>query len=297
MHFEGPLRPLLQSSNATAALAPVRKQFEAADLAMVNFETAITERGTPLVKDYTFRAPASSLGILRDAGVDVVTVANNHGVDFGPVGLQDTLAAKDSGTLAMVGVGRNAAEAYAPWITTIKGQRIAVIGATQVIDTEYISSWTATDSQAGLASAKEEERLLAAVRDARTKADTVVVYLHWGTSNQTCPNTQQQALAPRLVDAGADVIVGGHAHRVVGGGRLGNAVVHYGLGNFVFYNQTGPAGDSGFFSVTMTGRRVDGYRWLPARLQGFVATPLSGKAADAAVTDWDKKRSCTNLTP
>jgi poly-gamma-glutamate synthesis protein (capsule biosynthesis protein) len=297
VHFEGPLRTMLQAGTTTTAFEPLRQQFGDADLAMVNFESAITERGTAQAKAYTFRAPERALEVLRDTGVDVVTLANNHGLDFGPIGLQDTLAAKDENLLPMVGIGRDDTDAYAPWITTVKGQRIAVIGATQVIDSEFISSWTATSSQAGMASAKQEQRLVQAVRDARTKVDTVVVYLHWGTERQECPNPQQKALTPLLVDAGADVIVGGHAHRVLGGGRYQNAVVHYGLGNFVFFNQTGPAGDSGYFRVTITGRRVDGYQWTPARLNGFAAKPLTGADATRALATWDGLRACTGLTP
>ena len=97
----------------------------------------------------------------------------------------------------------------------IKGQRIAVIGATQVLDDNLITAWTATDTQAGLASAKEVPRLVAAVQAARATNDTVVVFLHWGVEKQTCPSASQQELARTLVDAGADIVVGGHAHRLL----------------------------------------------------------------------------------
>jgi len=264
----------------------------------VNLETAVTERGTAAPKEYTFRAPQSSLVALAAAGVDVASMANNHGLDFGQVGLEDSLVAARAMGFPVIGIGMDDVEAYRPYRTVVRGQRIAVIGATQVLDSELITAWTASPTQPGLASAKEVARLTAAVAEARADSDTVVVFLHWGTERQTCPNPQQLELSQQLVDAGADVIVGGHAHRVLAGGRLGGAVVHYGLGNFVFYGTGGkPTAESGIFTVTVTGRRVDAYRWHPARIADGVARPLAGDEAVTALADWESRRSCTNLTP
>lgn len=294
VHFESFLRPQLDS-NAGGMLAPIAPVLSAADLAVVNLETAITERGSPVPKTYNFRAPPVALFALAAAGVDVATMANNHGLDYGPEGLQDSLAAARFLGFPIVGIGNNAAEAYAPYRATIHGQRIAVIGATQVLGDSHISSWTATDTQAGLASAKEVERLLQAVRDARAISDTVVVFLHWGTEGQTCPQERQTTLARQLVDAGADVVVGGHAHRLQGAGRLDDAFVAYGLGNFVWYNQSGPSGETGVLYVTVTGRRVDSYGWMPARIRNGVPHPLEGDSAAQARSAWEQRRGCTGL--
>src|SRR4029450_6082886 len=107
------------------------------------------------------------------------------------------------------------------------------------------NAWTATPTQPGLASARRIDRLVEAVSDARASVDTVVVFLHWGIERSTCPTGDQQSLAQTLVEAGADIVVGGHAHRLQGGGRLGNAVVHYGLGNFAFGTRTAGAARPG----------------------------------------------------
>jgi poly-gamma-glutamate synthesis protein (capsule biosynthesis protein) len=294
VHFEGVLRDALASDPA-GLLAPVAPLLSAADLAVVNLETAVTERGVPAPKEFTFRAPATALTALAAAGVDVASLANNHGLDFGREGLEDTLAAEAASGFPIVGIGRDAAEAYAPFAAEIRGQRVSVLAATQVIDDALIPSWTATDDQAGLASAKEVDRLLAAVAAARATSDTVVVFLHWGVERQTCPSGAQQDLARRLVDAGADVVVGGHAHRLQGAGRLGSAFVAYGLGNFAFYARPGPGARSGVLVVTVTGRDVDGYEWHPAEIRGGVPYPLAGGAAAAARAEWDALRGCTGL--
>lgn len=295
VHFEGFLGQALADEPLTM-LDPVAEMMADADLAIINLETAITERGSPSAKQFNFRAPPSAFDALRAAGVDVVSMANNHGLDFGQEGLEDSLLYAAEADFPVVGIGRNAEEAYAPWSTTINGQRIAVIGATQVLDSSLIATWTATDEQAGLASAKEVDTLAAAVAKARAEHDTVIVFLHWGIEGDACPAPRQLELADTLVDAGADLIVGGHAHRVQGGGLKDDALVHYGLGNFVFYTEGGAGTTSGVLQVTMDGRTVEDYEWIPARLSRGVATRLTGEEADAALDAWNDLRDCTDLS-
>jgi len=299
VHFEGGIRSQLDA-NPTGMFAPIATELSQADVAMVNLESAITERGSPVPKAYNFRAPARAFAALQGAGIDVVTMANNHALDYGPQGLQDTLAAKAATTLGVVGIGVNATDAYRPWTTVVRGQRIAVIGASDVIDGALIGSWTATDTQGGLASAKDanQPRLIAAVVAARASADTVVVDLHWGEEGLDCPTARQEQLAQALVFAGADIVVGSHTHRVETAGRLGTALVDYGLGNFVFYNEAGSSGVTGVLDVTATGRDIDTYQWKPARIQGGIPHLLTGTAATQDVNAFNARRtSCTNLAP
>ncbi|GAA0374623.1 capsular polysaccharide biosynthesis protein [Acrocarpospora corrugata] len=296
VHFEGVLRTRLDA-NPRTALGSIAKVLSRADLAMVNLETAVTTGGTPAPgKQYTFRAPATAFTALKAAGVDVASMANNHGMDYMDSGLQDTLAAIKRTKYPIVGIGKNAAEAYRPWRTTVNGNRVAIIGATQVLDAEFISAWTATSSKGGLASAKEEGRLLQAVRQARKNSDTVIVHLHWGTELQKCPNEAQRSLAPKLVEAGADVVVGGHAHILLGAGYLGKSYVSYGLGNFVFYNWGPDTGQTGVLTLTINGRRVLKDQWTPARINGGIPVQVTGSAGRQATANWRALRGCTGLT-
>jgi len=295
--FEPPIRSYLDDDPATV-FAPVRRILRRADVAMVNLETAVTDGGDPTPnKEYLFRAPASAFDAIRAGGIDVVTVANNHGMDYGASGLRDTLRHARRAGVPVVGGGRSEREAFRPWRTEVDGQRIAVIGATQVVDEEFLSWWQADGRQAGVASAKYEmeERLLYEVRRARRTSDTVVVYLHWGAELEACPLERQVDLARKLVRAGADIIVGAHAHLLLGGGMLGRAFVSYGLGNFVFYTGGGIAARTGVLEVTATGRRIDGYRWLPAEIEGGRPVPLTGAARTGAIADWKALRGCTGL--
>ncbi|HSK95231.1 MAG TPA: CapA family protein, partial [Euzebyales bacterium] len=270
-----------------------------ADLAMVNLETAVTNRGTAAPKAYAFRGPEEGLVALRSAGVDVVSIANNHGMDFGRVGLADTLASAGAAGLGLVGGGRNAAEAYRPHVAEIHGRRVAVLSATQVLDDIATTAWIARPDRAGLASAKPEgnglPRLLDAVRAAASTADTVVVMLHWGREPQQCPAADQRRLAAQVRAAGADVIVGGNAHRLAGGGYAGDTVVGYGLGNLVYPAGSGPATTSGVLTVTIAPDDRTSVAWRPAVLRDGVATAVEGADAQAATRAWKDLRECTDL--
>lgn len=296
VHFEGQLESRL-AADARNALAPIAPVLRTADLALVNLETAVTTGGSPAVKQFTFRAPPSAFAALRGAGVDAATMANNHGLDFGLTGLHDSLSAARRYRFPVIGIGLDDAQAYRPFRRTVNGRRIAVIGATQVIDDELVSAWTAGPRKPGLASAKDVPRLLRAVRAARATSDTVVVFLHWGVELAQCPSADQRRLAKQLVAAGADVLVGGHAHRVQGAGRMGGALVAYGLGNFVWYATSGPSTQTGVLLVTTEGRRVLRYRWVPARIVDGVPRPLSGSERARELAQWRSRRSCTGLKP
>lgn len=299
VHFEGgTLRGRLDSAPDTA-LGPIGQQLISADLAMVNLETAVTDGGTQAPKQFAFRAPSTAFRALKGAGVDVATMANNHGMDYGETGLRDSLAASRQAGLPVVGIGNSAAEAYKPWNVKVKGTKVAVIGATQVLDDNLIQAWTAADGKAGLASAKDAPRLVREVREARKSADVVIVNLHWGQELNSCATDAQKQLAGQLVDAGADAVIGSHAHVLLAGGYLKGKYVHYGLGNFVFYNSAGKTAQSGVLTLTIDAsakNKVTKGDWAPAMIADGLPQPLSGAAAQQARTQWEALRSCANVT-
>ena len=296
VHFEGVLESKL-AADASGMLTPIRPVLEDADLAIVNLETAVTDGGSVTAKQFVFRTPPTAFAALRGAGVDVASMANNHGMDFGVAGLRDSLAAAKRYSFPLIGIGLDDRSAYRPFRRTINGKRIAVIGATQVLDDELIGVWTAGPGKPGLASAKDVPRLLRAVRAARRTSDTVVVFLHWGIELQHCPSPDQRALAKRLVAAGADVVVGGHAHRLQGAGRMGRALVGYGLGNFVWYGTSELSTQTGVLLVTTEGRQVLSYRWAPARIADGVPRLLTGPEKGREIASWRSLRACTGLRP
>ncbi|MFC5182921.1 CapA family protein [Actinomadura harenae] len=301
-HFQGKrLRGRLASPGT--ALGPIASTLRAADFTMLNLETAITTGGTKAPnKEYTFRSPPSAFTALKAAGVDVVSMANNHGMDYMETGLRDSLSAIRKSGFPVVGIGKDEDEAFRPRRFTVKGNRIAVVGATQVLDDHLAKAWTATPGKGGLASAKDVPRLVQAVREARKGSDYVIVHLHWGQEMRECPLPRQKDLAKTLVDAGADVVVGGHAHVPLGGGFMKGRYVHYGMGNFVFNgvsgqpDTTGRTRLSGVLLLRLDGGKVTNATWKPAHLSGGLPTLMTGAAGAAELKRWNALRGCTGLT-
>jgi poly-gamma-glutamate capsule biosynthesis protein CapA/YwtB (metallophosphatase superfamily) len=279
------------------ALADIAGILGDADLTVVNLETAVTSGGDPAPKEFNFRAPDTAFAALQAAGVDAVSIANNHGMDYGLTGLRDTLTAGQAAGMPVLGGGENEDEAFRPYVVELQGQRVAIVAATQVIDSSLVDAWTAGPGTPGLASAKRVDRLLAAVAAAKQQADAVIVFLHWGTELQTCPNEAQQTLAPQLIQAGAAAVVGSHAHLLLGGGYLGSAYVHYGLGNFVFSASRDVTRATGVLNLTLTDGVVSASTWTPARITDSIPQPLDPDAAAAASAQWESLRDCTGLSP
>jgi poly-gamma-glutamate capsule biosynthesis protein CapA/YwtB (metallophosphatase superfamily) len=249
------------------------------DVVVGNLETAILtdpSAAKPAPKQYTFAAPPELLATLHENGVDVVTLANNHGMDFGREGLRQTLEAAAASPLALVGAGQDIEAAYAPWVTEVDGARVAVLAATDVLDSFAIDTWPATADQAGLASTKgdRQQRFLDAVSQAAEQADVVAVYLHWGVEREVCPTARQQELAAAVADAGADVVVGSHAHVVQPAGQVDGTFVHYGLGNFVWYARQGPSAQTGVLSVEVAPDGTEA-TWHEAQIRSGIPV-LSG---------------------
>jgi hypothetical protein len=301
VHFQIQVAALLDDPRG---LGPISRALSDADVTMLNLESAITERGSWDPKSlerpedrYWFRAPARALDVLADAGVDVVTVANNHGADLGTVGLQDTLLAARNAPLAVIGVGQDRAHAFAPYRVRVHGTDLAFLAADASPLESTSPTWSAGRRTPGLAAAREPrpQTLLRAVQRADRDADVVVVYLHWGRDMQACPTSSQRITARALADAGADVIVGSHAHVPLGSGWQQDTYVNYGLGNFVWYTDSSP--DTGVLRLRLVDGQVASDRWTPARIGplGGSPRPLSGDARRRALADWEVRRGCAGL--
>ena len=308
VHFEGPLAARLRDPGT--ALAPAAAALTAADLAIVNLETSVGTGGRPEPgKRFIFSAGPAAFAALGAAGVDVASMANNHALDLGRGRLPSTLRAARSAAaadppLAVIGIGRDARAAFRPHVADVRGTLVATLAAS-VADLDPTADrtghWAAGEDRSGVAMALDPARLLAAVRRADARADVVVTYLHWGVQGQRCPSPDQRSLAARLIDAGADVVVGSHAHRLQGDGRLGPGYVAYGLGNFAWYSP----GPTGALTLTLrppsqpSGRaRVVRSRWWPAAIGADgVARRVRGGAAVDVRGEREALRACAGLAP
>lgn len=225
--FEGP-----------AADRPTRENFEGvlpcllqSDLVVGNLECVLTCAGREGVAGKcTLRGDPAWAQVLRESGVGLVSLANNHAMDFGADGLFETMEALRQGGVGFVGAGRNRVEACAPVFLHKAQRRIAFLARSTVI----VSSPTyATDNVPGVAYL-DVDQTTEAIRACRPHADLVVLMVHWGIEEYSYPSLSQRQIARRLADAGADVILGHHPHVLQGIEYCGPSVVAYSLGNFIF---------------------------------------------------------------
>ena len=292
VHFAGRVTRLL--NDPATAFGPITSVLKSADFTAVNLETPVTSRGQPQPKTYHFRATPAAFMALRDAGVDLVTIANNHILDYGLTGLADTIAAAEMAHFPYVGAGVNASAAWAPYVTVINGTKIAIVGVSQVA--QLASSWVATAHRPGEANAIDLGQTLAAVRDAKRVARIVIVFMHWGTEGMACPNQNQLSLAPKLAAAGASIIIGSHAHMLQGSGWLGRTFVAYGMGNFLWWENSYSTA-TGVLKLTLHPHAPMSARLIPAVVSG-TGQPIAdrGAAARRALAHYASLRTCAGLS-
>lgn len=205
--------------------------FRQDDLTVINLECPPTTVVAPMPKTFVFRCDPAALAAARRAGVEVANLANNHAFDQGPEGLLDGLRNLRSAGIVALGAGRSEREADAPRYVDLGGWRIGLVGVGEVIDPD---SQVAVGKEVGTAVGHDFRRALRAIREAARHADLVVVTIHWGVELDTQPRAYQVAEAHRMVEAGADVIFGHHAHRLQPMEVYRGRPIFYGLGNFVW---------------------------------------------------------------
>jgi len=248
------------------AWSGMRGLFQRDDLTIVNCECAVSTLGTKVPgKSFNFRGDPAALPAMRTAGVDVANLGNNHAYDFGPTALLDTRKNLLTNGIAPVGAGEHSAAANAPAMFEVKGWTIAVVGFDKVVDP--FPEAVAAPGHPGTADGHNENRMVAAVRAAKRDADLVIVAIHWGVELDTQPRPDDVVLGRRLVDAGADVIFGGHAHRLQPLGMHGDRPIFYSLGNFVWQNLSVAGSTTAVAEVRITPQGKVVPKLLPAYIQ------------------------------
>jgi poly-gamma-glutamate capsule biosynthesis protein CapA/YwtB (metallophosphatase superfamily) len=255
----------LDVRGATDAWQDVAPVLRRADLAVANLECAVSTRGLAVSgKQYTFRGTPAALRALPRAGLDAISVANNHSLDFGREAFLDTLTTARAAGLAVVGGGRDLTAARRPALFSAGGLRIALLGYSDVRPLGF-------DAGHGLAGTAPAfpELIDADVRAALGRADLVVVYFHWGTELARAPNARQRHLADVALASGATVVLGAHPHVLQPVERPDPfRLVAWSLGNFVFAANSPGTTATGTLLVHLALDGVRGARLVPARIEG-----------------------------
>jgi poly-gamma-glutamate capsule biosynthesis protein CapA/YwtB (metallophosphatase superfamily) len=203
------------------------------DLTIVNVECPVSDEGTQIAKQFSFHGTPAALPAMHDAGVDVGSLANNHAYDRGPDALVDSIRNLDRAGIAPVGAGKDQDDALKPALFELRGWKVAVLGFDEVLDP---LDEVAGPDKPGTAAGHDFSLMVRAVERADAEADLVVVMIHWGVELDTQPRDYQVSEGHRLIDAGADMIFGAHAHRLQPFDVYKGKPIFWSLGNFVWPN-------------------------------------------------------------
>jgi poly-gamma-glutamate capsule biosynthesis protein CapA/YwtB (metallophosphatase superfamily) len=250
-----------------------------ADLAMGNLETAVTLGGTPAPdKQFTFRSRPETLQGAARAGIDVLSLANNHTLDFGQQALLETISHLRAASIHAVGAGADATEAFTPLILPAGGLQVGLLGFTRVIPT---GDWAAGEQHPGLAAGYDPAPVLRAITLLAPRVDLVVVLFHWGEEVQEQPRPTDVDLAAQMVAHGAHIIVGHHPHVLQGIERRPHSLIAYSMGNFVFTSVARPLNqETGILEVTASRTGITDVRFTPFLITEGQPRPMA--AADDA---------------
>ena len=223
--------PAFRSNGYGWAWSGLDGLFRRDDLTVINHECPSTDIVAPLAKTFVFRCDPGALDEAVDAGVDVASLANNHGFDQGPEGLIDSVRNLRRAGIVPIGAGASQEDADAPRYVDVHGWRIGLVGVGEVIDPD---TQVAVGDEIGTAVGHDFPRALEAIEEAEERADLVIVVIHWGVELDTQPRDYQVEEARQMIDAGADAIFGHHAHRLQPMDTYRGRPIFYGLGNFVW---------------------------------------------------------------
>ena len=213
------------------------KRMNDADVMWINNEFCYSNQGSPIPgKAYTFCAAPENVSILKELGVDIVGLANNHVYDFGPEAFADTLATLRGAEIAYVGAGADIKEASAPVYVDVDGYKIAYVAATRA--EKNIKTPEATETSGGVFRCYDNTDYIEKIKEAKANADYVIALPHWGTEHSTILETAQTDGAKEYIDAGADAVIGAHTHCLQGMDFYNGKPIIYSLGNFWFDDYT-----------------------------------------------------------
>lgn len=239
-----------------------------ADIMVANNEFTLSNRGTRLNKAYTFKGDPKRASIYKEMGVDLVSLANNHIYDYGHDAFIDTLNTLKSQDIAFVGAGNNIEEAKKPYYYIINGYKIAFLNATRA--EKNIITPEATLNKEGVFRCYDPSLFIEEIQKAKQESDYVVALIHWGKEQSHTLEQVQIDTGKKYIDAGADVLVGSHAHVLQGIEIYNGKLIAYNLGDFLFNDWTT---ETGILNVNIANDGKLSYKFIPC-LQSNVKTSL-----------------------
>ncbi|MGE5405168.1 MAG: CapA family protein [Candidatus Saccharibacteria bacterium] len=243
-------------------LKAVSTVLKTGDITIANLECPATKKGRPVTKPITFNSDPQSLGALKKAGISMVSLSNNHALDYGRTGLLETMKYLRQHNIPFFGAGHNAYEAHRPLIIQKNGLKIAFFS----YNAHPYEGVAYDQKRANIALARKKSVIHHDIGLIRKKVDLVIVCFHWGREFRPLPTALQRTLARITIDAGADLIIGHHPHVLQPPRYYRGKLILFSLGNFVF-DQTDPKQtESVIFSCDLSSKGVSNVKFTPVRI-------------------------------
>lgn len=261
------------------------KELNAADIFMVNNEFPYSLRGEAMAdKQFTFRCDPKYVTALNEMGVDIVSLANNHTLDFGTDALSDTFKTLDQAGILYAGAGDTKERAYELEVIERNGKKFGFLAASRVIP---VSNWNIQEWAPGMLTAYDDTKLVELIKNARESCDFLTVYLHWGVEYDAYPQAYQVKIAEDCFTSGADLVIGAHTHCLQGVSYIDGKPVFFSLGNFVFGSDIDK---SMAVKVIVDSANQAEYQLIPVYASSGTTKKMDGKNA-ASVCEYIEKIS------
>jgi poly-gamma-glutamate capsule biosynthesis protein CapA/YwtB (metallophosphatase superfamily) len=261
----GRAEPFLREFGPDYPFADVMPILSKADVVVGNLESSISTRGIAVEnKKFTLRAGPVAAQALTTAGIRVVTLANNHSMDFGPLALRDTLTVLDENNILHTGAGMDLDEARAPAFLKVRGRTIAFLAYSLTFPLEFFASAGRPGTAPGY-----EDFVKADIEKARPLADLVVVSFHWGAELMTAAKDYQIDLGRKAIDWGADLVLGHHPHVPQELEVYQGRVIAYSLGNFVFGSESDRTNAGILLLLTFQGKGLSRVEAVPLDVNNY----------------------------
>lgn len=247
-------------------------RMKSSDIMIANNEFAITNSNNRINKLYNFKARPERLNIYEEMGIDLVSTANNHIYDYGEEGLLDSIKYLNEYDIPNVGAGENKDAAEKAFYFIVGGYKISFLSATRA--EKNVVTPNAEEDKPGTFWVYNPDRLVERIKEEKNISDLVVILIHWGREDSHALEDIQKDTGKLYIDAGADLVVGAHAHVLQGFEIYNNKLIAYNLGDFIFNRETK---DTGILSVNIDSDGNIDYYFIPCKQENYYTYMLDGE--------------------
>lgn len=290
------IQDVIEDSGYSYPFQNIDSIFDDADIIFTNLEAPFGTSGEAFIKTYTFQVNPKLVNVLTAGRINLVSLANNHIMDFGTESLLETINLLQENNIHFAGAGMNLSEARKPALFQVNGKKVAFCSYTLTFPQEF---W-ATDTSAGTCF-PYHTFVYDDIRKLKAENELVIVSCHWGEELRETPKKYQIELAHKMIDAGADIILGHHPHVVQGIEIYKNRLIAYSLGNFIFGSYSKSSKVSMILKILWEEEKLKDYQIIPINVFNeeveFQPVPLQGKEKQDFLEKINKLSSELKLSP